>query len=71
MKICVSKAYGEKKIFENLALEFADGEVVCVLGASGVGKTTLLRILAGLTSYEGEMDGLPACVGYEIGRAHV
>ena len=64
MKICVSKAYGEKKIFENLALEFADGEVVCVLGASGVGKTTLLRILAGLTSYEGEMDGLPACVGY-------
>lgn len=64
MKICVSKTYGEKKIFENLALEFADGEVVCVLGASGVGKTTLLRILAGLTSYEGEVDGLPARVGY-------
>ena len=64
MKICVSKAYGEKKIFENLALEFADGEVVCVLGASGVGKTTLLRILAGLTNYEGEVDGLPARVGY-------
>ena len=64
MKICVSKAYGEKKIFENLALEFADGEVVCVLGASGVGKTTLLRILAGLTNYEGELDGLPARVGY-------
>ncbi len=64
MKICVSKSYGEKKIFDNFALELAEGEVVCLLGASGVGKTTLLRILSGLTDYEGEIEGLPNRVGY-------
>ena len=64
MKLCVSKSYGEKKVFENFRLEIGDGEIVAVLGKSGVGKTTLLNMLAGLTSYDGNIDPLPEKVGY-------
>ncbi|MBQ8295983.1 MAG: ATP-binding cassette domain-containing protein [Clostridia bacterium] len=64
MKICVSKSYGEKCVFENFALEVEEGEILCVLGESGGGKTTLLNILAGLIPYEGEVCGVPKDVAY-------
>jgi NitT/TauT family transport system ATP-binding protein len=38
--------------FENVSLELADGEFVCVVGPSGCGKTTLLNVIAGLLRYE-------------------
>lgn len=64
MKLLISKAYGNKKVFEDFALDIAEGEITCILGASGVGKTTLLNILAGLTSYAGTLEGVPEKVGY-------
>ena len=64
MKATVSKSYGDKKVFENLVLQIPEGEILCVLGESGVGKTTLLNIFAGLTAYTGEIEGLPSRVGY-------
>lgn len=64
MRICVSKAYGQTQVFENLALEISEGEIFCVLGESGGGKTTLLNILSGLTGYTGELQGVPDSVGY-------
>ncbi|MCK5335541.1 MAG: ATP-binding cassette domain-containing protein, partial [Gammaproteobacteria bacterium] len=49
------KQGAEVKVFENLNLEFEDGEMVCILGPSGCGKSTLLRIMAGLDKeIEGE-----------------
>ncbi len=54
-RIC--KAFGKNVLFENLEIEILDGEITCILGASGVGKTTLLRILAGLEPFEGALDG--------------
>ncbi len=57
MRARISKAFGEKVVFTDLEMEILDGEVTCVLGASGVGKTTLLRILGGLEDYEGEIEG--------------
>lgn len=42
------KTFGERVILENLEFTIAAGETVAILGKSGTGKTTLLRILAGL-----------------------
>ena len=44
----LSKSYGDKKILGDIHLRLADGELVCILGVSGVGKTTLFNILSGL-----------------------
>jgi len=46
----ISFAYGEKRIFEDFSLSVEEGAITAVLGASGVGKSTLLRLLAGLSA---------------------
>ena len=42
----VSLSYDEEAVFRDLSIEVGEGEVVAVIGPSGVGKTTLLRTLA-------------------------
>lgn len=44
----VSKSFGETHVIRNLSFSVARGEFLTVLGSSGCGKTTLLRILCGL-----------------------
>jgi polar amino acid transport system ATP-binding protein len=44
----LSKQYDGRVIFKNLDLTVGDGEVLSIVGPSGIGKTTLLRIIAGL-----------------------
>jgi len=60
----VSKSYNEKQVFDNLTLDIHEGEILCVLGESGGGKTTLLNILAGLIPYDGEVENAPSNVGF-------
>ena len=43
-----TKAFGETPILEGVAFDVAAGETVALLGPSGIGKTTLLRIVAGI-----------------------
>jgi sulfate transport system ATP-binding protein len=44
----LSKRFGKTSVLENISFEVAEGEVLVLLGASGSGKTTILRIIAGL-----------------------
>lgn len=44
----VSCRYNGRNVLEQLSLTVADNEIVCLLGASGCGKTTLLKAIAGL-----------------------
>src|SRR5215470_3424182 len=44
----LSKHFGKTSVLENISFDVAEGEVLVLLGASGSGKTTILRIIAGL-----------------------
>ncbi|GEK37543.1 amino acid ABC transporter ATP-binding protein [Enterococcus thailandicus] len=44
----VSKTFGKKQVIKELDLVIADGKTLAIVGPSGGGKTTLLRVLAGL-----------------------
>ncbi|MEO7539628.1 MAG: ABC transporter ATP-binding protein [Pyrinomonadaceae bacterium] len=44
----VSKRFGESVVLENINFSVDEDEIVVLLGASGSGKTTILRIIAGL-----------------------
>ena len=43
----VSKGYGDKLLIENLSFRLPPGGIVGVIGANGVGKTTLFRMITG------------------------
>ena len=56
----VGKSFGSVQVLKDLSLEIEDGTFVVLLGASGCGKTTLLRMTAGLetvTAGEIAIDG--------------
>ena len=62
MKITIqelSKAFGGRDILSNFSLEVDSGVRLCVCGPNGTGKSTLLRLLAGVESPDGGRVILP------------
>lgn len=65
--ICVKNltcSYEQKAIFDNFDITFEQGKINVILGGSGVGKTTLLNAIAGIKSYEGQIEGCEGGVSY-------
>ncbi len=63
--IGVSKSYERKQVLKDIYLSYFYGAKIGVLGLNGSGKSSLLRILAGVdTNFEGQVAAAP---GYTIG----
>ena len=50
----ISKSFGETNIVEHTSAEIDRGDKIALIGANGKGKSTLLRIIAGVESYQGQ-----------------
>ena len=54
----LTKQYGTQLVLDGFSLSVRDGEKIAIMGESGRGKTTLLRIVAGLETYDaGQISG--------------
>lgn len=55
----VTKKFGDEEIIKNFSYVFDDKKTNFIIGPSGIGKTTIMRIILGLEkSYSGEVSGL-------------
>ena len=57
------KSYGRKEVLRGLSLEARVGEITMLVGANGAGKSTTMKLLAGLISAEG---GSALVAGHDI-----
>jgi putative ABC transport system ATP-binding protein len=60
----LGKRYGDTPVFAGVSFEVAGGEFVAIVGESGVGKSTLLNMLAGLDHWD---EGSVALDGTDLG----
>ena len=55
----IKKSFGEKEVLKGIDLTLEDGGIYCLMGPSGMGKTTLLRILLGREKADaGTIEGI-------------
>ncbi len=57
----LSKSYDNQKIFDKTSVHVHRDDKIALIGANGLGKTTLLKIIAGNESYEGQVQA-----GYNV-----
>lgn len=50
----ITKSFGENTIVKDTSIEINRGDKIALIGANGKGKSTMLRIIAGVESYEGD-----------------
>jgi ATP-binding cassette subfamily F protein 3 len=61
----LSKSYGTQPIFSGTSAEIIRGDKIALIGANGLGKTTLLKIIAGIEKYTGDCK-----MGYQVKKAY-
>jgi NitT/TauT family transport system ATP-binding protein len=55
----IYKKFEDKVIFEDFSLDIEENKITCILGPSGIGKTTLLKLISGLSNVDyGIITGL-------------
>ncbi len=55
----INKSYGNKEVLRDFTTKFEEGTVTFITGESGIGKTSIIRILMGLEGYQsGSISGL-------------
>ena len=55
----IYKKFDDKVIFEDFSLDIEENKITCILGPSGIGKTTLLKLISGLSNVDyGIITGL-------------
>lgn len=64
----ISKQFGHKQIFKDFNLHVEEGKILAIVGPSGGGKTTLLRMLAGLETID---SGQVIYQGQEVPLNHL
>ncbi len=70
----ISKSFDGKPVLKNVSVELSQGEIVCLLGVSGGGKTTLFNIISGLLAPDSgtvmldgkDITNLPGNVSYML-----
>jgi len=67
----VSKSFGSRSVLKNVTFSVEDGETVVLLGSSGVGKSTLLKIIAGLVRPDSGRIRVNGTVVLDSGRTPV
>lgn len=60
----ISKKFNGKDIIENLNIDLKSGEFVTILGPNGCGKTTLLKAIANIIDYKGQIKKQTKNIGY-------
>jgi ABC-2 type transport system ATP-binding protein len=51
----VQKKYGRKPVLRDITFTAEKGEITCLIGINGVGKTTIMKAIMGLTPYKGQI----------------
>ncbi len=62
----ITKGYGRQKVLENFSLELAENDRVAVMGRSGKGKTTLIRLLLGLIKADSGRISVPKDTSFGV-----